>query len=79
MSNMLITNMDMIFENTVTKLVQMAHKVAQMTKIHTSLNCLKVGTEPISNMLITNMDMIFENTVIKLVQIAHKMAQMTKN
>ena len=29
---MLIMNMDMIFENTVTKMVQTAWKVAQMTK-----------------------------------------------
>ena len=29
---MLITNMDMIFENFVTRVVQMAQKVAQMTK-----------------------------------------------
>ena len=36
---MLITNMDMIFENTVTKLVQMAHTVAQMAK---NLCCIEL-------------------------------------
>ena len=76
---MLITNMSMIFKNFVSKLVQMAQKVAQMTKKLCFIDCLKVGTEPISNMLITNIDMTFEDIVTKLVQMAHKVAQMTTN
>ncbi len=38
-SNMLITNMNKHFEDIVTKMVQMAHKVAQMTK---TLNCVEL-------------------------------------
>ena len=73
---MLITNMDKDFQNIVTKLVQMAHKVTQISK---SLNGMDLSTEPSSNMLITNMDINFENIVNKWVQMAHKVAKISKH
>ena len=75
--------MDKNFENIVTKVLQMAQNVAQMTQIQNALNSLKVGPERISNMLMTNMNKDFEDVVTKVLQMAHKvahvMAQMTKN
>ena len=65
----------MNFKNGVTKMVQMAHKVAQVTKkIEIEWNCLKIGTEPILNVQITNMNITFEDIVTKGVKMSHKVA-----
>ena len=54
--------MDEGFKNNVTKLVQMAQKVVQMTKIEITQNCLKILIEPISSMVITNMNKDLKTT-----------------
>ena len=69
------------FENIVTKLLKMAHKVAhkvvQMTKIEIAQNYLKIGGKPISSVLNMNIDDNFENIVTKVVQMTQNLAQMT--
>ena len=82
-SMVLIMNINKNLQNIVTKVLQMAQRVAQKwhkcPKIEISQNCLKIGAKPISSTLIMNMGEDFENIVTKVVQMAQKVAQMTKN
>ena len=59
----LIMNIDKDFQNIVSKVLQMAQKVAQKwhkcPKIENALNYLEICRETISNMLITNMNRAF--------------------
>ena len=70
-------NKDMIFENTVVKVVQAAQKVAQLTKNWNSMELSQNWYKAYFN----HADMMsrnFENTVTKVVQMPHKVAVMTK-
>ena len=62
-SMVLIMNINKDFQNIVTKVLQMAQRVAQKwhkcPKIEIALNYLKIGTEAISGMLITNINRTF--------------------
>ena len=75
----LIMNIDKDFQNIVSKVLQMAQKVAQKwhkcPKIEIALNYLEICTETISNMLITNMNRAFENVITYMLQMAHKVVQ----
>ena len=62
-SMVLIMNINKNLQNIVTKVLQMAQRVAQKwhkcPKIEIALNYLKIGTETTSGMLITNMNRTF--------------------
>ena len=75
---MLVKNIEMNYANNFTKVVQMARKVEQMTKIKTSRSFFKIGAETIQR-LITNMNKNFEKYNTKVVPMEHKMASMCKN
>ena len=77
---MLITNMNINFENIVTELVRMAHKMAQkMLKLEITSNSFKTSTGTISDVLITKMNIHYAIIVIKAVQIDYKAVQISRN